>query len=103
MSDPEDGAGKGVKKMHFNSNPMRQEIFTLGLDVGVLSAYLCCCGIAAEGLLSRSRLCNVWNQGEEALEAALAILEARNIIMAFQQDGETVYQVHPPSLWVTPL
>ena len=89
--------------MNFDSNPMHQEIFNLGLDVGAISAYLCCCGIAADGEVSRSRLLHVWNQGEEALNAAMEILEARNIITTFKQEGELFYQVHPPRFWLNPV
>ncbi|MCW7752720.1 hypothetical protein OOT00_01815 [Desulfobotulus sp. H1] len=89
--------------MKFDTNPMRQEIFTLGLEVDVISAYLCCCGLAADGALSRDRLLHVWNQDEGVLDMALAVLEARNIVTLFRQEKGACYQIHPPEQWLVPV
>ncbi|TWI71799.1 hypothetical protein LZ24_01816 [Desulfobotulus alkaliphilus] len=90
--------------MKFDTNPMSQKIFTRGLDVDTISAYLCCCGLAAEeGTMSLERLLAVWNQGEDALNRALQVLEAQNIITPFVRNGEVFYQVHPPEQWLSPV
>lgn len=80
---------------------MRQEIFSSGLDVGPISAYLCCCGLAAEfENPSFGQMLAVWSEGERALSEALAILLARNILASFRKKGEIFYEVHPPEQWI---
>lgn len=87
--------------MKFQGNPMRQEIFSSGLDVGPISAYLCCCGLAAEsGNPSKEEMLSVWSEGKEALDDALAILFARNILGFFHKDGDIFYEIHPPEQWI---
>lgn len=87
--------------MKFQENPMHQEIFSLGLDVGSVSAYLCCCGLAAEiRNPSHEQMLLVWNEGAQDLLDALGILLARNVLSSFHKDGEVFYEVHPPDRWI---
>lgn len=81
---------------------MNQKIFSLGLDVGPISAYLCCCGLAAEvGSPTKEQILAVWSEGEEAFEDALSILLARNILGSFEKNGELFFEIHPPDQWIT--
>lgn len=90
--------------MGLTSTPLEQAIFTLGIDADAISVYLCCCGLAAEGVvLDRDVILSVWNDTEAAFDAGLTILEARNIVAPRKEDGKRVWDINPSNQWMQPV
>ena len=88
-----------------NCSPMDTQIFTQGLSVEAISAYIIVTALVSEGVrplleLIQSR----WNAPAEGLSIALAELEALNIIERLPAMGSEAPMciVNPASLWGTP-
>jgi len=76
---------------------MNQKIFSLGLAVETISAYLLCCALADEGrTITPDALGHVWAADAEALETALGEL-ADHAILAPDADG--TYRLLPVADW----
>lgn len=81
---------------------MDQQIFKMGLSVETISVYLLCCALEDSGArISSSNLRAKWNGGEDALQAGIRRLEARNIIRPVVSDrqGTEVYRLLASGHW----
>ena len=88
--------------MGLQNTPQDPAIFDQGLDVAVISVYLSCCGLAAEGVdVTRTRLISIWNDSGESLDAGLEILLARNIIGKATAGGEAAFTILPKHQWMS--
>jgi DNA-binding IscR family transcriptional regulator len=80
------------------AGPMDQKIFSLGLPVETVSAYLLCCALAEDGgPVTRPDLLAVWNATPEALDKALAELVNHNILTPVEAAGG--HRLLPPENW----
>lgn len=82
--------------------PMDTQIFKLGLGVLPTSVYIIIAALQADGVRpGLSAIASRWNEKPQALEEALAELEALKIIVRHpgSDGGEAVYLVNPPALW----
>ena len=86
-----------------SNSPVAQEIFQLGLPVETVSAYLLVCGLAADPApVPHSRLLEVWNGAPAALDAAMAELARRAIVVVEDGGAESAYRLQPPARWRPP-
>lgn len=90
------------KSTALGGTPMDTQIFRLGLEILPTSVYIIIAALQADGVKpSLSAITSRWNEKPQALEEALAELQALNIIVRHPggDGGEAVYLVNPPALW----
>lgn len=74
---------------HQHAPSMNQKIFTIGLSVETISAYLICCSLSdADAPISTRNILGMWNSSETKLNQSLEILEKRNILRRIISGGE---------------